>query len=91
MSAFLRRMFFFSYLTIDVVGLTGHHNRNIWGDRDSGLWVYKQRISGRNRRGTPDILVATRGVARILLPDDDITGVDLYLHERAGSRTHRTG
>lgn len=71
--------------------MTGHHNRNIWGDRDRSLWVDKQRFGRRDGCGTFDILVAARGVARILLPDGDIPGVDLHLYERAGRRARRTG
>ena len=67
----------------DIIALTGDDSRDIRCDWNRSLRVHKQRIGPRNRCGTFDVLVASMGVARILLPDDDIPRVDLYLHERA--------
>jgi hypothetical protein len=61
------------------------------GDWDCGVRIHKQWFGRRNRCGTLDVPVASRGMAGILLPDDDIPCVDLHLHERVGCRARRTG
>ena len=76
---------------INVIGLVGNDSRYTRGNWDRNLWIDKQRIGPGNRCGTSVISMASRGMARVLLPDDVIPRIDLYLHKRARRSAHRTG